>query len=128
MLDVLVAKLSSELQHLLSKRYGDRDGQIGLGDFVLINQFMIQLFMPLGFLGFVFREIKGSLANIERMFELIDGRLSIQRVIDLSLLGKFEGGRAVADEGSLTGDAIERAGLRPPQRNVVHRQDDDAGQ
>jgi hypothetical protein len=35
--------------------------------------------------------------HAERMFELIDGRLSIQRVIDLSLLGKFEGGRAVAD-------------------------------
>ena len=47
------------------------DGQISLGDFILINQFMIQLFMPLGFLGFVFREIKGSLANIEKMFELL---------------------------------------------------------
>jgi hypothetical protein len=35
--------------------------------------------------------------HAERMFELIDGRLSIQRVIDLSLLGGFEGGRAVAD-------------------------------
>ncbi len=48
-----------------------RDGEITLGDFILINQFMIQLFMPLGFLGFVFREIKGSLANIEKMFELM---------------------------------------------------------
>jgi ATP-binding cassette subfamily B protein len=47
------------------------DGQISLGDFILINQFMIQLFLPLGFLGFVFREIKGSLANIEKMFELL---------------------------------------------------------
>ncbi|QTH65336.1 ABC transporter ATP-binding protein/permease [Psychrosphaera ytuae] len=42
-----------------------------LGDFVLINAFMMQLFMPLNFLGFVYREIKGSLANIERMFELL---------------------------------------------------------
>lgn len=48
-----------------------KQGQIGLGDFVLINQFMIQLFMPLGFLGFVYREIKGSMANIEKMFELL---------------------------------------------------------
>lgn len=48
-----------------------REGQITLGDFVLINQFMIQLFLPLGFLGFVFREIKGSMANIEKMFELL---------------------------------------------------------
>ncbi len=48
-----------------------RGGSITLGDFVLINQFMIQLFLPLGFLGFVYREVKGSLANIERMFELL---------------------------------------------------------
>ncbi len=43
-----------------------------LGDFVLINAFMMQIFMPLNFLGFVYREMKGSLANIERMFGLLD--------------------------------------------------------
>ena len=48
-----------------------RTGQLTLGDFILINQFMIQLFLPLGFLGFVFREIKGSMANIEKLFELL---------------------------------------------------------
>jgi ATP-binding cassette subfamily B protein len=48
-----------------------RDGELSLGDFILINQFMIQLFMPLGFLGMVYREIKGSMANIEKMFELL---------------------------------------------------------
>ncbi len=42
-----------------------------LGDFVLINAFMMQIFMPLNFLGFVYREMKGSMANIERMFELL---------------------------------------------------------
>lgn len=42
-----------------------------LGDFVLINAFMMQLFIPLNFLGFVYREIKGSLANIENMFGLL---------------------------------------------------------
>lgn len=45
---------------------------ISLGDFVLINQFMLQLFMPLGFLGFVYREIKASLANIEKLFDLFE--------------------------------------------------------
>ena len=49
-----------------------RDGAITLGDFVLINQFMIQLFMPLGFLGMVYREIRNSMVNIEKMFELLD--------------------------------------------------------
>ena len=48
-----------------------RSGELSLGDFIMITQFMNQLFLPLGFLGFVFREIKGSLANIEKMFELM---------------------------------------------------------
>lgn len=42
-----------------------------LGDFVLVNAFMMQIFMPLNFLGFVYREMKGSMANIERMFQLL---------------------------------------------------------
>ncbi len=48
------------------------EGKMTLGDFVLINAFMMQLFMPLNFLGFVYREIKGSLANIENLFDLLD--------------------------------------------------------
>ena len=47
------------------------EGEMTLGDFVLINAFMMQLFMPLNFLGFVYREIKGSLANIESFFGLL---------------------------------------------------------
>ncbi|WP_281557293.1 ABC transporter ATP-binding protein/permease [Thalassomonas sp. RHCl1] len=46
-------------------------GEMTLGDFVLITAFMMQLFIPLNFLGFVYREIKGSLANIEHMFDLL---------------------------------------------------------
>jgi len=47
------------------------EGTMTIGDFVLINAFMMQIFIPLNFLGFVYREIKGSLANIESMFELL---------------------------------------------------------
>ena len=47
------------------------DGTMTLGDFVLINAFTMQIFMPLNFLGFVYREIRGSLANIEQMFSLL---------------------------------------------------------
>lgn len=47
-------------------------GTMTLGDFVLINAFMLQLFLPLNFLGFVYREIKGSMANIEKLFQLMD--------------------------------------------------------
>ncbi|WP_373080112.1 ABC transporter ATP-binding protein/permease [Zhongshania sp.] len=48
-----------------------------LGDFVLINAFMMQIFMPLNFLGFVYREMKGSMANIEAMFALLRQRPTI---------------------------------------------------
>lgn len=47
-------------------------GVMTIGDLVLINAYMIQLFIPLNFLGFVYREIKNSLANIEQMFRLLD--------------------------------------------------------
>ncbi|MEM6605100.1 MAG: ABC transporter ATP-binding protein/permease [Pseudomonadota bacterium] len=49
-----------------------------LGDFVLVNQFMIQLFLPLGFLGFLYREIKSSLANIERLFGILELRPAVR--------------------------------------------------
>ena len=52
-------------------------GILTLGDFVLINAFMMQLFLPLNFLGFVYREIKGSLANIENMFGLLERKPTI---------------------------------------------------
>lgn len=45
--------------------------RITIGDFVLINAFMMQVFMPLNFLGFVYREMKGSMAAIESMFALL---------------------------------------------------------
>jgi ATP-binding cassette subfamily B protein len=63
-----------------------RSGEISLGDFILINQFMIQLFLPLNFLGFVFREIKGSMANIEKMFELLAVKAT---VIDAPAAGEL---------------------------------------
>ncbi|MGS0689914.1 ABCB family ABC transporter ATP-binding protein/permease [Shewanella sp. 30m-9] len=47
-------------------------GDMTIGDFVLVNAFMMQLFIPLNFLGFVYREIRGAFANIERMFALLD--------------------------------------------------------
>ena len=52
-------------------------GTMTLGDFVLINAFMIQLFLPLNFLGFVYREIKGSMANIEKMLQLLEITTSV---------------------------------------------------
>lgn len=47
------------------------DGRMTIGDLVLVNAFMVQLFIPLNFLGFVYREIKRALADVEHMFSLI---------------------------------------------------------
>jgi ATP-binding cassette subfamily B protein len=52
--------------------YKVAQGDMTIGDFVLINAFTMQIFMPLNFLGFVYREIRGSIANIENLFNLLD--------------------------------------------------------
>lgn len=58
--------------------FGVQNGSMTIGDFVLINAITMQIFMPLNFLGFVYREIRGSLANIENMFKLLAQPAKIQ--------------------------------------------------
>lgn len=53
-------------------------GEMSIGDFVLINALMMQIFMPLNFLGFVYREMKGSMANIDAMFALLKVESTVQ--------------------------------------------------
>jgi ATP-binding cassette subfamily B protein len=47
-------------------------GTMTLGDLVMVNAFMIQLYIPLGFLGVLYREIKQSLTDLDKMFRLMD--------------------------------------------------------
>lgn len=53
-------------------------GVYTVGDFVLVNTFLIQLYMPLNFLGFVYREIKKSLIDMENMFSILYEKQDIQ--------------------------------------------------
>ena len=62
------------------------EGELTLGDLVLINVFMLQLYMPLHFLGFVYREIKHSLVDMEKMFRLLDENREIQDAPDAVVL------------------------------------------
>ena len=48
------------------------DGRMTLGDLVMVNAFMIQLYIPLGFLGVLYREIKQSLTDLDKMFRLME--------------------------------------------------------
>ena len=48
------------------------DGRMTLGDLVMVNAFMIQLYIPLGFLGVIYREIKQSLTDLDKMFNLLE--------------------------------------------------------
>jgi ATP-binding cassette, subfamily B, heavy metal transporter len=76
-------------------------GTMTIGDFVLINAFMIQLFLPLNFLGMVYREIKGSMANIEKMLQLLQIRPSVNDKPDARSLG-LDTGAIVFDNVSFS--------------------------
>ncbi|MDX1489183.1 MAG: ABC transporter transmembrane domain-containing protein, partial [Acidiferrobacterales bacterium] len=57
---------------LLLSGFKVADGSMTVGQFTAVNLYMMQLFQPLNFLGFVYREIKQSLVDMEKMFELLE--------------------------------------------------------
>ena len=62
------------------------DQTMTLGDLVLVNAFMIQLYIPLNFLGVLYREIKQSLADMEKLFSLLDQNKEIADKADAPAL------------------------------------------
>ncbi|WP_445360163.1 ABCB family ABC transporter ATP-binding protein/permease [Microbulbifer sp. EKSA005] len=70
---------------------GVTKGTMTIGDFVLVNAFMMQIFIPLNFLGFVYREMKGALANIEKMFSLLAVKPAVEDLPQAAPLTVMEG-------------------------------------
>ena len=70
-------------------------GTMTLGDLVLVNTFMIQLYIPLNFLGVIYREIKQSLADMERLFSLLDENREVADSKDATPLATTQGARVV---------------------------------
>ncbi len=66
-------------------------GQMTLGDFTMVNAYLIQLFVPLNALGFVYREIRQSLVNVERLFGLLGDKPAIEDAPDAQALSVSQG-------------------------------------
>ncbi|MBL3823576.1 MULTISPECIES: ABCB family ABC transporter ATP-binding protein/permease [unclassified Marinobacter] len=66
-------------------------GEITLGDFTMINAYLLQLFIPLNALGFVYREIRQALVNVERLFKLLGDKPAIEDAPDATDLAVDKG-------------------------------------
>jgi ATP-binding cassette subfamily B protein len=103
---------------MIMAAYGVTSGTMTIGDFVLINAYLIQLFLPLNFLGFVYREIKRSLTDMEQMFRLLSEQAEVEDTADAKEL-VFNGGEIRFDNVSFHYDS-RRPILKDVSFSVKH--------
>ncbi len=85
---IIAAALTSSM---ILAGYRVESGAMTIGEFVLINALMMQIFVPLNFLGFVYREMKGSMANIDAMFALLTVTPAVEDVENADELAVTDG-------------------------------------
>ena len=95
------------------------EGRMTLGDLVMVNAFMIQLYIPLNFLGVIYREIKQSLTDLDKMFVLLEKEREVRDAPGAQAAGRRRCDRALRGrELRLRGRAAdpEARELRDPGR------------
>jgi ABC-type transport system involved in Fe-S cluster assembly fused permease/ATPase subunit len=85
-------------------------GKLTIGDLVLVNTLMLQLFLPLGFLGIIYRQLKYALADMDLMFKLLEREAEIKDQPDATAL--------TVSQGVVRFDAVNFA--YQPDRQILH--------
>jgi ATP-binding cassette subfamily B protein len=85
-------------------------GAMTLGGFVMVNAYLVQLYLPLNFLGFIYREIKQALTDLEQMFRLLHETADVTDAADARPL--------VVSRGEVVFDGVSFA--YDPRRPVLH--------
>ncbi len=90
------------------------DGRMTLGDLVMVNAFMIQIYIPLNFLGAIYRELKQNLADLEKMFTLLEREQEIADAPDAHALQLPQGAASASVRFEHVGFAYD------PARTILH--------
>lgn len=96
------------------------DKTMSIGDLVMVNAFMLQLFIPLGALGIIYRQIKYTLADMDLVFKLLEQKPEIEDADNASLL---EVGRGEIKKGKVKFENVSFA--YDEKRKILHEVDFD---